>query len=74
VVRGLWLFFGPFDDVFTDQQKARVIRRARALIRRSVTAPRRPRTCPRAVRQPVTRWPRLLQPESIEAPWQLQIL
>lgn len=74
IVRGMWLFFGPFDDVFTDQQKIRVIRRGRALIRRSLTAPRRPRTCPRAVRQPVTRWPRLLQPQSIEGPWQFQIV
>jgi hypothetical protein len=74
VVRGMWLFLGPFDDVFTDQQKTRVIRRGRALIRRSLTAPRRSRTCPRAVRQPVTRWPRLLQPESIEGPWQFQIV
>jgi len=74
VVRGMWLFFGPFDDVFTDQQKTQVIRRGRALIRRSLTGPRRPRTCPRAVRQPVTRWPRLMQPESIEAPWQFQIV
>jgi len=74
VVRGMWLFFGPFDDVFTDQQKTRVVRRGRALIRRRVIAPRRQRTCPRAVRQPVTRWPRLLQPESIDAPWRLQIV
>jgi hypothetical protein len=66
IVRGMWLFFGPFDDVFTDQQKTRVIRRGRALMRRSLTAPRRPRTCPRAVRQPVTRWPRLMQPQSIK--------
>ncbi|MGH9162438.1 MAG: IS4 family transposase, partial [Vicinamibacteraceae bacterium] len=48
IVRGLWLFFGPFDDVLTDQQKTRVIRRGRALIRRRLTAPRRSRTCPRA--------------------------
>ena len=74
IVRGMWLFFGPFDDVFTDQQKTRVIRRGHALMRRSLTAPRRARTCPRAVRQPVTRWPRLLQPQSIEAPWQFQIV
>lgn len=74
IVRGMWLFFGPFDDVFTEAQKTRVVRRGRALIRRSVSAPRRPRTCPRAVRQPVTRWPRLLRPESIQAPWQLQIV
>ena len=72
IVRGMWLFFGAFDDVFTEQQKRRVIRRGRALIRRSLSAPRRPRTCPRAVRQPVTRWPRLLQPKWIEVPWQFQ--
>jgi hypothetical protein len=74
IVRGMWLFFGPFDDVFTAQQKIRVIRRGHALMRRSLSGPRRARTCARAVRQPVTRWPRLLQPQSIEAPWQLQIV
>jgi hypothetical protein len=74
IVRGMWLFLGPFDDVFTDQQKTRVVRRGRALIRRSVLAPRRPRTCARAVRQPVTKWPRLLKPQSIEAPWELQLV
>ncbi|HEX5007370.1 MAG TPA: IS4 family transposase [Hyphomonadaceae bacterium] len=74
VVRGMWLFFGPFDDVFTDPQKTRVIRRGRALIRRHLIAPRRPRTCPRAVRQPVTKWPRLLKPQSIQAPWVLQLV
>jgi hypothetical protein len=74
IVRGLWLVLGPFDDIFTDQQKTRVVRRGRALMRRSLTAPRRPRTCPRAVRQPVTRWPRLMKAESIEQPWALQLL
>ena len=74
VVRGMWLFFGPFDDVFTDQQKTRVVRRGRALIRRSIIAPRRPRTCLRAVRQPVTKWPRLLKPQSIQAAWELQLV
>lgn len=74
IVRGMWLCFGPFDDILTEPQKARVVRRGRALIRRSVLAPRRPRTCARAVRQPVPPWPRLLRPESIEGPWQLQIV
>ncbi len=74
IVRGMWLVLGPFDDIFTDQQKTRVVRRGRALMRRSLTGPRRPRTCPRAVRQPVTRWPRLMKPESIEQPWALQLV
>jgi hypothetical protein len=74
IVRGMWLVLGPFDDIFTDRQKHRVVRRGRALMRRSLIAPRRPRTCPRAVRQPVTRWPRLITPESIEQPWRLQLV
>ena len=74
VVRGMWLCLGPFDDILTDQQQTRVVRRGRALIRRHVLAPRRPRTCARAVRQPVTKWPRLLTPQSIEAPWELQLV
>ncbi len=74
VVRGMWLCLGPFDDILTDHQQARIVRRGRALIRRSVLAPRRPRTCARAVRQPVTKWPRLLKPQSIEAPWKPQLV
>jgi hypothetical protein len=74
IVRGMWLVLGSFDDIFTDQQKTRVVRRGRALMRRSLTRPRRPRTCPRAVRQPVTRWPRLMKPASIEQPWTLQLV
>jgi hypothetical protein len=68
VVRGMWLFFGPFDDVFTDRQKNQVMRRGYALMRRSLTEERRSRSCPRAVRQPVKPWPRLLRTQSVEGP------
>lgn len=74
VVRGMWLCLGPFEDLLTEAQQAQVVRRGRALIRRFVLPPRRPRTCPRAVRQPVRHWPRLLHPNSIEAPWELQLV
>jgi hypothetical protein len=73
LVRGMWLVLGPFDDIFTAQQKQRVVRRGTTLMRRSLIAPRRSRTCPRAVRQPVTRWPRLLRTHSIEGPLTFQI-
>ena len=66
LVRGMWLFFGPFDDLITDRQKNRIVRRGHTLMRRSLTAPRRARSCPRAVRQSVTRWPRLLRTQSVE--------
>jgi hypothetical protein len=68
VVRGMWLFFGPFDDVFTDRQKNRVMRRGYDLMRHSLTRERRSRSCPRAVRQTIKAWPRLLQTQSVEGP------
>jgi hypothetical protein len=74
VVRAMWLYLGPFDDILTEPQKVRVVRRGHALIRRRVLAPRRARTCARAVRHTVTKWPRLLKPQSIEAPWELQLV
>jgi hypothetical protein len=74
VVRGLWLFFGPFENLMTDQLKSRFVRRGYTLMRHSLIAPRRSRTCPRAVRQPVRGWPRLLHPQSIEGPLHFQVL
>jgi hypothetical protein len=74
IVRGMWLFFGPFDDVFTAQQKARVIRRGYALMRRSLTDKRRSRSCPRAVRQKVKAWPRLMQTQSVEGPLDFKVV
>ncbi len=74
VVRGMWLFFGPFDDVFTDRQKDRVIQRGYDLMRRSLTDERRSRSCPRAVRQTVKAWPRLLHPQSVEGPFHFTLV
>jgi hypothetical protein len=68
LVRGMWLFFGPFNDLINDSLKQRVVRRGYALMRRAVSRPRRARSCPRAVRQPTKGWPRLLQPQSLEGP------
>jgi hypothetical protein len=74
IVRGMWLLLGPFDDVLTDQQKDRIMRRGYALMRRSLTAKRRSRSCPRAVRQNVKAWPRLLKAQSVEGPLHFKIV
>ena len=74
IVRGMWLFLGPFDDVFTTRQKDRVVRRGYALMRRSLTGKRRSRSCPRAVRQKVKAWPRLMQTQSVEGPLKFKLL
>jgi len=73
VVQSLWLFFGPFDDLITDRQKDQIIRRGYVLMGRYVTAKRRARSCPRAVRQPVGSWPRLLRNESVEGPLHFEV-
>jgi hypothetical protein len=74
IVRGMWLFLGPFEDVFTDRQKTRVVRRGYALMRRSVTEARRSRSCPRAVRQTMKAWPRLMHPHSVEGPLHFKLV
>jgi len=74
VVRGMWLFFGPFDDLIDDRLKHRVVRRGYALMRRSLTDKRRSRSCPRAVRQTVKAWPRLLQTQSVEGPLHFKLV
>jgi hypothetical protein len=73
VVQSMWLFFGVFEDLITERQKDQIVRRGETLMRRFVTAKRRSRSCPRAVRQPVTGWPRLLRNESIEGPLHFQV-
>jgi hypothetical protein len=73
VVRSTWFCLGPIEDLLTAKQKAQIVARGQALMRRCVTAKRRSRTNPRAVRQPVRKWPRLMHTHSVEGPWQFQI-
>jgi hypothetical protein len=65
---------GFFDDLVTDHQKDQFLRRVYNVMGRCVTAKRRSRSCPRAVRQPVSRWPRLLHNESVKGPLHFEIL
>jgi len=74
IVRSTWFYLGPCEDVLTERQKQQVVQRGQALMRRCLTATRRSRTNPRAVRQPVRKWPRLMQTHSIEGPWQFRIV
>jgi Transposase DDE domain len=74
IVRSMWFCLGPIEDLLTATQKAQVVARGQALMRRSVTGKRRSRTNPRAVRQPVRQWPRLMQPNSVEGPLQFKVV
>jgi len=68
VVQSVWLFLGVFEDLISERQKDPRVRRGQTLIRSSLTEPKRSRTCPRAVRQPIKGWLRLLKNESNERP------
>jgi hypothetical protein len=74
IVRSLWFFLGPCEDLLTERLKNRIVQRSDALMRRCVTAKRRSRTNPRAVRQPVRKWPRLMDTHSVEGPMQFKIV
>jgi hypothetical protein len=74
IVRSMWFSLGPIEDLLTEKQKAQIVKRGQALMRRALTGPRRSRTNPRAVRQPVTKWPRLMQTNSVEGPLQFRVI
>ena len=59
VVRGLWQFLEVSADLLTPPQLRLVVRRALQRIADMAIPKRRPRSCPRALRQPVSSWPRL---------------
>jgi hypothetical protein len=73
-VRASWLAITQFDDVMTTRQMETFFSRVYTQMGRCVTAPRRSRSYPRAVRQPVTRWPRLLHNQSTTGPLHFRIL
>lgn len=73
-VKPMWLYLDLGHGILTDAQIARILRRGYARARRYVTPPRRARTCPRAVRQPIQPWPRLQRPQSIIGPFHFQLV
>lgn len=74
LVKPMWLTVQLGDGLLTNRQINQMLARAYDLMRQCVIPPRRARTCPRAIRQPVSRWPRLLQPASIEGPVDFHIV
>lgn len=74
IVRSMWFSLGPIEDLLTEKQKAQIVRRGQLLMRRALTGPRRSRSNPRAVRQPVTKWPRLMRTNSVEGPLQFKVV
>lgn len=72
-IRASWLVLTQFDDLVTKRQMRTFFSRAYQQMGRCITTERRPRSHPRAVRQPVSRWPRLLRNQSIKGPLHFKV-
>lgn len=60
-VCSLWEVFSWGKGALTEEQKTKFVQDMLRSIRRQCSPPRRARSCPRAVRQPVSSWPRKLK-------------
>jgi hypothetical protein len=74
VVKAVWWWIDLGDGILSEPQRDRITKRGYARMRQCLTPVRRARTCPRAVRQPTQAWPRLMQPQSVQGPWEYQIV
>lgn len=75
LMRPLWLTLALGGDLLNARQKQQLTDRFLDCARRHVTPRRqRPRSCPRAVRRPISGWPRLQRNQSWEGPIHFKIL
>ena len=71
----LWLLLETGGDLLSEAQKRQLTARLMRSIRAAATRPRQePRSCPRAVRRPVSGWPRLRKNTSHQGPVTLTLL
>jgi hypothetical protein len=66
-VRGLWQFLEVTSDLLDARGIRLAVRRTMRRISEMALPKRRQRSCPRALRQPVSSWPRLLKNSSVNA-------
>ncbi|MGH8019241.1 MAG: hypothetical protein ACREIA_13295 [Opitutaceae bacterium] len=74
LLRPLWLVLALGEDLLSEQQKRELTERFYTQARRWITAPKRKRSCPRAIRQPVSKWPRKIKNGSSKGPVQFRVV
>jgi len=74
VVHAMWLAIDLGEGVLSESQITLMLKRGYQRMQKHLTPVRRSRSCPRAVRQPVTGWPRLMKAESVEGPFEFTIV
>lgn len=73
-ISSLWAVFEVSDGLLDDDAKQEMVARIRELIVREAVPPRRNRSCPRKVRQPVCGWPRLIKNDSREGEFSVEVV
>lgn len=63
--RALWIVLASGEGLLDEATQAELVRRTRRQIAQHALPKRRQRTCARKVRQPVCKWPRMMQPISV---------
>ena len=71
---GLWLTLEAGATILSEEQKRALTIAVHQQIAAQALRERRPRTCQRKVRQPITKWPRMLEPTSWSSPLKSKIL
>lgn len=74
LLRPLWLVLELGADLLSARQKQLLVERFYQQMRLCLVDPRRSRSCKRGVRQPVTKWPRLRETESVEGPLHFKVI
>ena len=67
-ITALYLVLAASDGLMSAAAQAELIERVRTVIAAEALPKRRPRSCARKVRQPVSKWPRMIEPESLSSP------
>lgn len=73
-IQALWLMMEVGSGIMTSQQCQQMTERTMTFIERLCSKPRRFRSCPRGVRQPVSSWPRILKNDSRKGSVEYQTL
>jgi hypothetical protein len=74
IVEAMWFTLDVAAPVLTEDQKQFILTQMYERMQRHLTPKRRARSCPRAVRQPVTGWPRLRRNTSVEGPFEFTVV
>jgi DDE family transposase len=74
LLRPLWLFMAIAGDLLSERQRKEITKRFYEHMLRCRVQERESRSCERKVRQPVSKWPRMLETQSYEGPLTFSIL